>query len=72
MQMRGGGDGDGVDALRQQPFGVLERGTAEPVGDLMAMPTSFTPGISDSTRAWLLPITPTPTTPTRNVPSVPA
>src|SRR5579863_8693473 len=32
-----------------------------------ATPTRFTPGNSDRTRAWLLPITPTPTTPTRNV-----
>src|SRR5262245_3323275 len=34
-----------------------------------AMPTSFTPGRSPKTRAWLLPITPTPTTPTRSSPS---
>src|SRR5919197_3226932 len=31
-----------------------------------ATPTSLTPGRSANTRAWLLPMTPTPTTPTRN------
>ena len=33
-----------------------------------ATPTSSTPAISESTRAWLLPMTPTPTTPIRNLP----
>src|SRR5882757_2753059 len=34
-------------------------------------PTSFTPGRSVNTRAWLLPMTPTPTTPTRSGPPAP-
>jgi hypothetical protein len=36
MKMRGCGDGDGVDALLQQRFGVLESGAAEPLRHFIA------------------------------------
>ena len=73
MQVGRGGDGDGIDACRQQRLNAAELRAAQRPGNEIALlasgsatPTSLTPGKSASTRAWLLPMTPTPTTPTRS------
>ncbi len=64
---------DGIDAFVEQFVECGEvRGSrriavarARCSGSGSTMPTSVTPGRPASTRAWLLPITPAPTTPTR-------
>ena len=74
MQMRRRGDRDRVDtAVEQLRERRVRSGqpSARPTKSACAWsgsatPTSFTPGNSASTRAWLEPMTPIPTTPTRS------
>ena len=77
MKMRGRGDGHGVDAARpaapRRPHSRDSRARRRRIraacGRDRRCRTSFTPGRSARTRAWLLPMTPTPTTPMRSRPS---
>ena len=74
MQMGRRGDGHGIDALRDQFIEACEGAAADQLGRARAMrrqadrrcrPASM-PGKPASTRAWLLPMTPAPITPTRS------
>jgi hypothetical protein len=72
MKMGGGRDRHGIDALCQQRIEIFESAAPDQFDGAGAMfpqridDRPARPGRPASTRAWLLPITPAPTTPTRN------
>ena len=76
MQVGGRRNGDSIDARCEQRARHRRMPGKPSAADTnsrclrsgSATPTRLTPGRSASTRAWLLPMTPTPTTPTRNGP----
>ena len=63
-------NGHGLDAAVDQRVEIREHRTAQIAPDKLSLravgidhPDQLTPAISDNTRAWLLPMTPTPITP---------